>query len=225
MTDCCQNSVDPSALQKRQRQVLMAVMIINATTFVMMVLAAAMSGSSSLLSGALDNLGDALTYALSFAVVGASATAKARVAFFKGLLILGAAIAVALQILWRLFNMDTPIFETMGLAAGINLGANAICLAMLTPFRHQDVNMSSVWECSRNDIFEGLAVLAAAACVWLLESGWPDLLIATALLAMFLRSAFRVLRTAMSDLRPTADPCRTRATEEEPHGTRANSTA
>jgi Co/Zn/Cd efflux system component len=67
----------------------------------MMVAAAIMSGSSSLLSGALDNMGDALTYALSLAVVGASRAAKARVALFKGALILGAAIVVALQIAWR----------------------------------------------------------------------------------------------------------------------------
>lgn len=98
---CCQDRVDTQALQQRQRRVLATVLVINAITFVAMVAAAAMSGSSSLLSGALDNLGDALTYAVSFAVVGASLAAKARVALLKGTLIMGAAIAVAIQIVWR----------------------------------------------------------------------------------------------------------------------------
>src|SRR3546814_10370734 len=56
--------------------------------------------------------------------------------------------------------------------------------------------MASAWECSRNDVFEGFAVLLAAAGVWLFAAGWPDLVIAAALLVMFLRSAWRVFRTA-----------------------------
>jgi Co/Zn/Cd efflux system component len=201
---CCQSSIDTSALQVRQRRILASVLVINATTFVMMIVAATMSGSSSLLSGALDNLGDALTYALSFAVVGSANTLKAKVALFKGLLITSAAIAVAIQIGWRLFHMDVPIFETMSIAATINLAANSICLALLHRYRHDDVNMSSVWECSRNDVFEGCAVIAAALLVWLFESGWPDILIALALLVMFLRSAIRVLSRAWQDLHPAA---------------------
>jgi len=165
-----------------------------------MIFAATISGSSSLFSGALDNLGDALTYALSFAVVGATNSAKAKVALFKGLLIMGAAVAVAIQIGWRLFHMETPIFETMSVAAIINLAANAACLALLYRYRHSDVNMSSVWECSRNDVFEGFAVIAAALFVWVFDSAWPDILIAVALLIMFARSASRVLTGAWRDL-------------------------
>ena len=197
---CCQGEVDTSALHARQRRVLAAVLVINAATFFMMIFAATVSGSSSLLSGALDNLGDALTYALSFAVVGATNSAKAKVALFKGLLIMGAAVAVAIQIAWRLFHMATPVFETMSVAATINLAANLVCLALLNRYRHADVNMSSVWECSRNDVYEGFAVIAAALFVWLFDSGWPDILIALALLVMFLRSATRVLKSAWRDL-------------------------
>jgi len=69
---CCEGGIDAGALEMRQRRVLIHVLIINAATFVMMVAASLFSGSSSLLSGALDNLGDAVTYALSLAVVGAT---------------------------------------------------------------------------------------------------------------------------------------------------------
>ncbi|MBW3551542.1 MAG: cation transporter [Proteobacteria bacterium] len=198
---CCGNTLDVGALEARQRRVLVIVLVINVATFVMMIAAAVYSGSSSVLSGGLDNFGDALTYALSLAVVGASHRAKARVALLKGMLILGAAIAVAVQILWRLDHPGVPIFEAIGLAALINLAANAVCLRLLTPHRGGDVNMASAWECSRNDIFEGFAVLAAAFAVWLFGAGWPDLVIAVALLLMFLRSAWRVLRNAWAELR------------------------
>jgi len=174
----------------------MVVLAINLATFVMMLAAAIYSGSSSLLSGGLDNLGDALTYLLSLAVVGASSRAKARVALFKGALILGAALAVAIQIGWRLLHPGVPIFEAIGIAALLNLAANAVCLRLLMPYRKGDVNMASAWECSRNDVFEGVAVLAAGAGVGLFSAGWPDLLVASVLLLVFLRSAWRVFGMA-----------------------------
>ena len=80
---CCNGQVDVAALQAGQRRVLTWVLAINALTFAMMVVGSVVSGSSSLLSGALDNLGDAITYAVSLAVVGAGCAAKARVAFLK----------------------------------------------------------------------------------------------------------------------------------------------
>lgn len=197
---CCQGTIDVSALQARQRRVLIVVLAINAATFMMMVAAAVISGSSSLLSGALDNFGDSMTYVLSLAVIGATNTAKAKVALFKGLMILSAALAVAFQIGWRAFHPETPIFETMGIAALLNLGANVFCLRLLTPYRNGDVNMSSAWECSRNDVTEGVAVIAATLAVWAFQSGWPDLVAAVGLLIVFLRSAIRVVRSAWQEL-------------------------
>lgn len=197
---CCQTTLDTRSLQGRQRRLLVVVLGINAATFAMMVGASIVSGSSALLSGALDNFGDAVTYALSFAVVGAGRTAKARVAFVKGLMILGAALAVAFQIGWRVLHPETPAVETMGAAAMLNLAANLVCLRLLTPYRTGDVNMSSAWECSRNDVMEGLAVIVTAAAVWMFDSGWPDVVVATALLFLFLRSAIRVLASARREL-------------------------
>ena len=200
MDPCCETSIDVANLQARQRRVLAWVFGINVATFAIMVTGSVLSGSSALLSGTLDNFGDALTFALSMAVVGASARAKARVAMLKGLLILGAAIAVAVQIAWRMTELDAPVASTMTIAAVLNLVANAVCLKMLTPYRHGDVNMSSSWECSRNDVIEGVAVIATAAAVWVFASPWPDLVVAVVLLAIFLRSASRVLRNAWREL-------------------------
>jgi Co/Zn/Cd efflux system component len=197
----CGQTINVEAMQARQRRVLTVVLAINAGTFFMMVGAALYSRSSSLLSGGLDNLGDALTYALSLAVIGASTRAKAQVALIKGGLILSAAVAVGVQIAWRLANPTVPIFESMGAAALLNLLANVVCLRLLTPYRNGDVNLSSAWECSRNDVVEGLAVVGAAAAVAMFNSGWPDIIIATALLVMFLRSAGRVLRTSFREMR------------------------
>jgi Co/Zn/Cd efflux system component len=203
MGECCGcgKTLDVAAMQARHRRVLWIVLLINLATFLMMVGASWYSHSSALLSGALDNLGDAATYLLSLLVVGAGVAAKARVALFKGALILAAAVAVAVQIGWRLAHPQVPLFESMGLAALLNLAANGFCLWLLTPYRNDDVNLASAWECARNDIFEGISVVLAAALVALFDAGWPDLLVAVALLVVFLRSALRVLRIAMVELR------------------------
>lgn len=203
MGECCGcgKTLDVAAMQARHRRVLWIVLLINLATFLMMVGASWYSHSSSLLSGALDNLGDAATYLLSLLVVGAGVAAKARVALFKGVLILAAAVAVAAQIGWRLTHPQVPLFESMGLAALLNLAANGFCLWLLTPYRNDDVNLASAWECARNDIFEGVSVVLAAGLVALFGAGWPDLLVAIALLVVFLRSALRVLRIAMTVLR------------------------
>ena len=198
---CCGGDFDASGLHARQRRVLRQVLFINIVTFAIMVGGSVLSGSSALLSGTLDNLGDALTYALSLAVVSAGTLAKARVALFKGVLILFAAIGVAFHIAWGATTGEAPLAATMGIAAVLNLAGNMLCLYLLTPHRHEDLNMSSVWECSRNDVFEGFAVILAAVGVWFFGSGLPDLLIATALLVIFSRSAIRVLSSAWRECR------------------------
>ncbi len=203
MSECCGcgKTIDVAALQAKQRRVLWTVLAINLVTFVMMVGSAWLSHSTSLLSGGLDNLGDALTYGASLAVVGATVRAKAWVSILKGAFILAAAIGVGAQLFWRLNNPAMPVFEGMGLAGLLNLGANWFCLRLLTPYRDGDINLSSAWECARNDIAEGCAVLLAAALVWIFGAGWPDLLIGAALLVVFLRSAGRVFAVSVRELR------------------------
>lgn len=203
--NCCSDMVDVTNLASRQRRVLAWVFGINLATFAGMVAASVLSGSSALLSGALDNFGDALTYALSLAVIGASIRAKARVAVLKGVLILVAALAVAGQIAWRLTDFEAPVATTMSVAAVVNLAANGVCLLLLSPYRNGDVNMSSSWECSRNDVIEGFGVIAAAVAVAVFQSAWPDIIVALVLLVVFVRSAIRVLRNASREL-PRATP-------------------
>jgi Co/Zn/Cd efflux system component len=191
-------------MQNRQRGTLRAVLGINAVMFFLIAAAAVYAGSAALLSDSLDNLGDALTYALSLYAVSRGAQAKARVALFKGMLILLGACIVVAQIIYRLFEPTVPIFELMGAFSLAGLAANGLCLFLLWRHREEDINMSSVWECSRNDIATNLSVFVAAGAVWLTGSGWPDILVASALAVLLIRSAWRVIRSARAELRVQA---------------------
>lgn len=201
MASCCDDkSCAVDELRDRQAGVLKIVLAINAVMFVVEAMGGYLASSTALLSDSLDNLGDALTYGLSLYVVTKSDRAKAKVALFKGTLIAAAALAVVAQITYRLFVPSTPIFEAMGGLALLALVANGTCLALLWRHRGDDVNMSSVFECSRNDIASNVAVMLAAGAVGWLGSGWPDLLVAIALAALLLTSAGRVLLRASHEL-------------------------
>jgi Co/Zn/Cd efflux system component len=201
MANCCDDkSCTIDELRERQAGVLKIVLAINAVMFVVEAMGGYLASSTALLSDSLDNLGDALTYGLSLYVVTKSDHAKAKVALFKGALIAAAALAVLAQITYRLFVPSTPIFEAMGGLALLALLANGTCLALLWRHRSDDVNMSSVFECSRNDIASNIAVILAAGAVGWLGSGWPDLLVAIALAALLLTSAGRVLLRARREL-------------------------
>jgi Co/Zn/Cd efflux system component len=126
------------------------------------------------------------------------------VALFKGMLILIAALVVLVQVVYKLYVPSVPIFEVMGIFSLIGLAANSICLFLLWRHRHEDVNMSSVWECSRNDIASNISVFLAAGAVWLTGSGWPDIAVALALVLLLLRSAGRVISSALGELGATA---------------------
>ena len=166
--------------------------------FLIVLAAGILAHSTALLSDSLDNLGDALTYALSLYAVGKSATAKADVALFKGVLILCAGLFVLGQVVYKLIMPTVPLFDTMAIIAVLALFANGTCLALLWKHRAEDVNMSSVWECSRNDIASNIAVLMAALGVWLFSSQWPDLIVGAMLALLFLRSAWRVLAGSLA---------------------------
>jgi Co/Zn/Cd efflux system component len=88
----------------------------------------------------------------------------------------------------------------MGAFSLLSLAANGICFYLLWRHRHEDVNMSSVWECSRNDIASNISVFVAALGVWLTGAAWPDLLVAAALVVLLLRSALRVISSARREL-------------------------
>lgn len=201
MGDCCEKDDAIAMLRERQSSTLKIVLAINISMFVAGIGAGIYAGSSALLSDSLDNLGDAMTYGLSLYVVYKASRGKAQVAFFKGGLILLAALIVLGQVIYKLIVPTVPIFEIMGVVSLFSLAANSVCLFLLTRHRADDVNMSSVWECSRNDIASNISVFLAAGAVWFTQSGRPDIIIALCLVGLFLRSAIRVFTSAARELK------------------------
>lgn len=202
MADCCNDKVcEIEALRNRQSSTLKTVLGINAVMFIVELTTGLIGGSVSLLADSLDMLGDALVYGFSIYVVARGARMKANAALFKGGIMATFGLFVLGQAIYKIVFPQTPVFEVIGAIGLLALAANGFCFVLLWRHRADDINMSSVWLCSRNDVIANVSVLFAAVGVWLTHSGWPDILVGLALAALFLRSALFVLREATTELR------------------------
>jgi cation diffusion facilitator family transporter len=211
MDDCCSTKsceLELMAGEARQRRVLTAVLVVNAAMFFVEFGAGVFAGSAALMADSVDMLGDAFVYGLSLYALSRGARWKAGAALAKGGFILVFGLGVLVEVAIKLATNVPPSSPVMLEVGGLALVANLSCLALLWRYRNHDVNMSSTFECSRNDVLANLGVLAAAGGVALLQSPWPDVLVGTAIAVLFLRSALRVLRSAWPEFRapPVAPP-------------------
>ena len=127
-------------------------------------------------------------------------------ALAKGGFILLFGIGVLVEIGVKIVTGAPPASGLMLLFGGLALAANLACLGLLWRYRGQDVNMSSTVECSRNDVIANVGVLSAAFAVSMTHAAWPDILVAAAIAALFLRSAARVLSSGWREFkRPNTD--------------------
>jgi Co/Zn/Cd efflux system component len=73
------------------------------------------------------------------------------------------------------------------------VGLSTRC-GLLWRHRADDLNMRSVWLCSRNDVMANVGVLVAAIGVGLTDSAWPDIVVGLAVAGLFVTSAAGVIR-------------------------------
>ncbi len=198
MSDCCSNAgCETAKLRESQAATLKAVLVINGTMFAAELTAGLMAGSTALLADSLDMLGDTLVYGFSLYVVARSDGWKAVSAFVKSGIMAVFGLFVLGQAVYKVLHPALPEAGIIGAMGLLALAANAVCFGLLWRHRGADVNMRSVWLCSRNDIIANLGVLAAAAGVWLLHSQWPDVVIGLAIALLFMHSALAVFRDAL----------------------------
>lgn len=202
MAQCCNDKAfEIEALRNRQSATLKMVLGINAVMFGAELTAGLLASSVSLVADSLDMLGDALVYGFSLYVIARNTRMKAIAALFKGGIMAAFGLFVLGQAIYKIIVPQVPVFETIGAIGLLALAANSVCLVLLWRHRADDINMHSVWLCSRNDIVANVSVLFAAFGVWLTASGWPDILVGLALAVLFLRSALYVVRGVTAELR------------------------
>jgi Co/Zn/Cd efflux system component len=178
------------------------VLWINVLMFLTEATAGVLAHSTALIADSVDMLGDAVVYGFSLYVVGRGTPWLARAALFKGVVMAVFGAGVLLEVAVKLAGGFVPVAETMGVIGVLALVANGLCLALLWPRRHDDVNMRSAWTCSLNDVAGNVGVLVATAGVALTGRGWPDIAVGLLIATLFVTSAVGVIRDARRSLRP-----------------------
>lgn len=199
MAGCCGHEARFDGLSKDYKRRLWLVIALNATMFGVEMVAGHMAKSQALQADALDFLGDALTYGISLAVIGASLRVRSTAALAKGASLLLMGVWVFGSTLYRLLHVGVPEAGVMGVVGLLALLTNLASVLLLVRYKDGDANVRSVWLCSRNDAIGNVAVMIAALGVWGSATGWPDLIVATIMAGLFLSSSFQIIRQALAE--------------------------
>jgi cation diffusion facilitator family transporter len=186
------------------RRRLIVVIVINATMFVVEMLAGHFAGSQALKADALDFFADSVTYGASLAVIGLPLRTRSMVALAKGASLFLMGLWVLGSTLYRVFTDGVPEARVMGIVALLALLANVGSVLILMRYRDGDANVRSVWLCSRNDAIGNVVVMAAALGVWGTTTAWPDLAVAAVMAGLFLTSSFQILRRGLEEIQHSA---------------------
>jgi HflK protein len=198
---CCGEGATFEGLSADYKRRLWIVIAINAAMFLVEIGAGALAGSQALQADALDFLGDAATYGISLAVIGASVRVRARAAFVKGVSLTLMGLWVFGATAYHVLILGVPRAEIMGAIGFLALAANVASVVILVSYKDGDANVRSVWLCSRNDAIGNVAVMLAALGVWATATKWPDLIVAAIMAGLFLWSSAQILRQAVRELR------------------------
>lgn len=201
MASCCEDkSCEITNLVNKHRRILQIVLVINALMFVVEGIAGTLAHSTSLMADALDMFGDALVYGLSIYVITEDSRKQAQASMVKGLFMLFFAVVVLSEAVYKILNPIIPDASTIGIIGAIALMANLICFFMLYSHREDNLNMSSTWLCSRNDLIANVGVLFAGYLTYTLASRWPDIIVGVLIAGLFLKSAIYVISQAKLEI-------------------------
>lgn len=204
MAGCCGHDAKFEGVSADYKRRLWAVIAINAGMFGVEMTAGHLAGSQALQADALDFAGDALTYGISLAVIGASMQTRSFAALGKGVSLLLMGLWVMGSTLYQVLGPGVPEAPVMGIVGVMALAANLASVMLLVKYKDGDANVRSVWLCSRNDAIGNVAVILAALGVWGTATAWPDLIVAAIMAGLFLSSAWQILAQALTERREHA---------------------
>lgn len=199
MACTCSHEPAPPKENSKFRTALWIALFINAAMFLVELIGGAYAHSSSLWADSLDFFGDAVNYAVSLAVLGASLYWRATVALLKGMTMALFGFVVIGKVVYSYIQGIPPEAITMGAIGGLALIANVISAVILYAFRDGDSNMKSVWLCSRNDAIGNVAVILAAIGVFGTGSLWPDIIVAGIMAILGLTGGYQVIKQALKE--------------------------
>ena len=194
MSCSCQS--DLTVETEAQRRVLRVALALNATMFVVGLVAGLLGQSSSLIADSLDMLADASAYAIALGAVGRSARFKAGAAALSGGLLLLLGVVVLLDVGRRALLGSQPESLVIMAVAFVSFLVNANVLRMLGRYREGEVHLRATWIFTRVDVIVNVGVMLSGLLVLLTGSRFPDLVVGGAIGIYVIKEAIEILREA-----------------------------
>nr|WP_294846417.1 cation transporter [uncultured Sphingomonas sp.] len=209
MADSCCEAPSASKLASNPayRRALWLVVVLNIGFGLIEIGAGFVANSQALKADALDFLGDGSITLIGLWALAWGAASRARVALAQGVFLAVLGVGVVGVALWRALNAVPPDADVMGGVGIVALGVNIVAALVLARFRDGgDAQARAIWLFSRNDALANVAVIAAAALVFWFNSAWPDIIVAIAIAALFIKSAIEIIRHARFELLSLSRP-------------------
>lgn len=186
----------PAATTMAERKILFIALILNATMFVVGLIAGMLAQSTSLIADSLDMLADAAVYTIGLFAIGRSLHFKSIAATLSGALLLILGIGVLLEVVRRAWLGSFPESTTMIVVACISLTVNANVLRLLGRFRKGEVHLRATWIFTRADVIVNLGVIISGGLVAITKSRYPDLIVGFFIGLYVVREAWEILSDA-----------------------------
>jgi Co/Zn/Cd efflux system component len=158
-------------------------------------------GSVSLFADSIDFLEDAAVNLLILIALGWKAAHRARVGRLLSLVLLIPGLAVIWSA-WQKFRLPTPPEPWLLSATGAGaLAVNVVCALVLTRFRdHRGSLTRAAFLSARNDAIASVAIVGVGLLTFVLQTGWPDLIVGLGIAAMNADAAADVWKAAGKEL-------------------------
>lgn len=194
---------DLSHIAPAYRRALWIVVLLNIGYGLVEIVAGVVAGSQALKADALDFFGDGMITLLGLLAIGWSLAWRAKSALMQGLFLGILGLSVIGTTIYRVFVLNQPEAELMGIFGAIALVVNVAAALVLIPHRTGDANARAVWLFSRNDAIGNVAVVIAAGLVAWTATPWPDLVVAVVIAGLFLQSSWSIIDDALRELSVT----------------------
>lgn len=169
---------------------------LNATMFVVGLVAGLVGQSTSLIADSLDMLADAAAYAIALGAIGRRGHFKAGAATLSGSLLLLLGVLVLLDVGRRALLGSQPESLVMMAVAFASFLVNANVLRMLGRYREGDVHLRATWIFTRVDMIANVGVALSGLLVLLTGSRFPDLVAGGAIGIYVVKEAIEILSQA-----------------------------
>lgn len=179
-----------------ERRTIRWVLAINATQVLFAGAVGIVADSTGLLGAALDNVADAVVYAVSLYAVGRTIVAKARAASLSGVLLITFALGLFGEVVRRFVLGSEPIGLAMIITAIANAATNLLNLRLLRSHRESGVHLKASWIFTTNDMLANAGIVASGVAVIIFKSPLPDLLIGLAVVAIVIKGGWDILGEA-----------------------------